>query len=216
MTAIDVALEVGAKRTFAIAVEWPGWCRAGRDEQAALETLLAYAPRYAAVLRRTRLRFPRGETALRVVERLPGGASTDFGAPGEPSATDDRSVANDDLRRFGSILKACWRSFDRAARAAEGRELARGPRGRGRDLDRIVSHVQDADQGYLRALGWKVDGSDRDRTRAAILEGVAAASRGEIEPVGPRGGRRWTARFFVRRSAWHVLDHTWEIEDRTL
>ncbi len=26
----------------------------------------------------------------------------------------------------------------------------------------------------------------------------------------------WTARSFVRRVAWHTLDHTWEIEDRIL
>jgi len=42
---IRVVVEGGAKRVFASAVDWPGWARSGRDEAAALEALLAYAPR---------------------------------------------------------------------------------------------------------------------------------------------------------------------------
>jgi hypothetical protein len=38
--------------------------------------------------------------------------------------------------------------------------------------------------------------------------------RGELAERGPRGGIRWPARYYVRRAAWHVLDHAWEIEDR--
>jgi hypothetical protein len=34
--------------------------------------------------------------------------------------------------------------------------------------------------------------------------------------LGPRGGVHWTPRYFVRRAAWHMLDHAWEIEDRIL
>lgn len=214
MTAVEVFLEAGAKRTFAGAVEWPGWCRSGRDEDSALEALLAYAPRYRGVVRGRRLGFPRGTPELRVVERIAGGAETDFGVPARPSATDHRPIGDDALRGFGSILKACWGAFDRAVHAADGRELVKGPRGGGRDLDKIVSHVGEADLAYLRALGWRAEPGELDHLRAAILEGVAASSRGEIDPTGPRGGRRWSARYFVRRAAWHVLDHTWEIQDR--
>ena len=211
---VEVALEVGSKRTFASGLAWPGWSRAGHDESSALEALRTYAPRYSAVLRGTRLGFPRGSPVLRVVERLPGDATTDFGAPGRAPAADDRPLGDDDLRRFGSILRASWRAFDRAAREAEGRTLEKGPRGGGRDLARIVEHVLGADHGYLRAAGWKAEELELEPTRAAILEALTAAARGEIDPVGPRGGRRWSARYFVRRTAWHVLDHTWEIEDR--
>jgi hypothetical protein len=49
------------------------------------------------------------------------------------------------------------------------------------------------------------------RRRQAAL---AAGARGELPERGPRGGARWTPRSFVRRVAWHVLDHAWEIEDR--
>jgi len=39
-----VYLESGSRRTFAGAIDWPGWCRSGRDEASALEALLSYGP----------------------------------------------------------------------------------------------------------------------------------------------------------------------------
>jgi hypothetical protein len=53
-----------------------------------------------------------------------------------------------------------------------------------------------------------------EHQRQAVLGALRAAARGEFPLLGPRGGRRWTPRYFVRRDAWHVLDHVWEIEDR--
>ncbi|MGH2538039.1 MAG: hypothetical protein ACRDHL_11640 [Candidatus Promineifilaceae bacterium] len=218
----DVYLEIGQKRAFAAAVEWPGWCRAGRDEAAALEALLQYGPRYARVLRPADLGFepPADVSAFSVVERLEGNATTDFGAPGMIPASDGRPVGAKELARFKAILEACWQAFDAAARAAAGVELRKGPRGGGRELEAISEHVVGADLGYLRALGWKLekdgaDGSALERTRQAILDGLAAAAAGEIAAEGPRGGARWPARYFVRRVAWHVLDHAWETEDRS-
>jgi hypothetical protein len=96
--------------------------------------------------------------------------------------------------------------------------LRTGPRGGGRDLEDILRHVQEAEMGYLSRLGWKVDLNDAtdrlEQTRQSILHGVKASANGEIPAKGPRGGVRWTARYFVRRDAWHILDHVWEIEDR--
>lgn len=106
--------------------------------------------------------------------------------------------------------------------AAAGRELRKGPRGGGRDIEKIIEHVLEADKNYLSKLGWKLklepaaDSHEKlALTRQAALDGLAAASRGELPSHGPRGGARWTPRYFVRRAAWHVLDHAWEIEDRT-
>jgi hypothetical protein len=216
---VDVYLEIGAKRTFAGALDWPGWCRSGRDERSALEALAAYAPRYERALRRSRLGFrARPEPSLTVVERLAGSSTTDFGAPGAaPSA--DAAVADDaELRRLASVVRACWRTFDETVAAAEGHALRTGPRGGGRDLARIVEHVCGAEEGYLAQLGWRApgpgDGDRLDVARAGAIDGLRAWARGEIEPVGPRGGHRWTGRYFVRRAAWHALDHAWEIEDR--
>ena len=177
---MDVYVEVGKTRTFASAVAWPGWGRSGRDEPAALEALLDSAARYARALRGTRLGF-RPPTALRVVERLTGNATTDFGAPDVASSSDGSPIADPELRRLGSILRASWRTFDAAVDSASGTTLRTGPRGGGRDVDKIVEHVQGSEASYLTMIG----------------------------------GKRWVPRYFVRRVAWHVLDHAWEIEDRT-
>lgn len=220
---IPVAVESGSTRTFVCALDWPGWCRSGRDEASALQALLDSAPRYARVFARTTLGFrsPDALSAFRVVERLKGNATTDFGAPGVPAQAEAGPVSDSQLARMRVSLRAGWRAFDAAVDVARGRRLRKGPRGGGRDLDAIVRHVRDAEAGYLLGLGWPFKGSERadtrdelERTRKAVLEGLAASARGEIPAEGPRGGRRWKARFFVRRLAWHTLDHLWEIEDR--
>jgi hypothetical protein len=114
------------------------------------------------------------------------------------------------------VLRASWRAFDGAVVAAEGHSLRpAGPRGGGRALTKIVEHVTGAEEGYLGALGWRPGREGHAaELRDAVLEGLAASARGEIPERGPRGGVRWKPRFFVRRAAWHTLDHAWEIEDR--
>jgi len=217
-----VYLEVGKKRAFAGALEWPGWSRSARDERGALEAFLAYGPRYRAALGRAGggLIIPADVGALDVRERLDGNPTTDFGAPGIAPAADSRPLGTSELERQLGILEACWRAFDRAAQRARGAPLATGPRGGGRELDGIVRHVLEADAGYLGALGWRFEGgpgaapADARRLRRTIIEAIAAAPRSGAPRSGPRGGKRWTIRYFVRRSAWHALDHAWEIEDR--
>jgi hypothetical protein len=213
-------LEIGRKRVFAGSVDWPGWTRSGRDEDAAIDAFLAYAPRYARVLHGTGLKFdpPSRASALTLVERLSGNATTDFGAPDIPPSADTKPIATKDLERFQTILKASWQALDRAADAAEGKVLTKGPRGGGRDLDKIVDHVLGSDESYLSRLGAKAPKSPpRERAarlRATIFDTLERVARDGV-PKGPRGGKRWTPRYFVRRSAWHVLDHAWELEDRT-
>jgi len=215
---MDVYVERGSKRAFASAIEWPGWSRAGRDEDAALEALVAYGPRYAKVVGRSRVGFraPNDVAELVVVERVKGNATTDFGAPGVEASADARPVDDADLRRMTALLQAAWRAFDRAADAAAGRTLRTGPRGGGRSLRAMRDHVSDAEGGYLRALAWKArKDADEAGVRAAVLDAFAHAARHGVEERGPRGGKRWKPRYFVRRVAWHALDHAWELEDRT-
>ena len=100
---LAVYLEIGPKRTFAGAIEWPGWCRSGRGEEEALAALLAYAPRYGRVVKAAGLTFAATENPD-VVERLTGGAGTDFGAPSVAPAADDRPL--DAPSWTGS--HACW------------------------------------------------------------------------------------------------------------
>jgi hypothetical protein len=183
------------------------------------------SPRYADALRRAGINFdpPGDPAAFNVVERLAGGGTTDFGTPGAFPSADARENAVDDaeLARFADILRACWAAFDAAVEAAEGHELRKGPRGGGRDLTAMIDHVLGADEAYLSRLGWTLDADEAADVaerlsviRAAMLDGLAASARGELPTEGPRGGVRWSARYYVRRAAWHTLDHAWEIEDR--
>jgi hypothetical protein len=219
---LAVYLEVGTKRTFAGAVDWPGWCRSGRTEAEALDALIAYGPRYAACLGRSRpvFRAPDDVKALQVVERLTGDAGTDFGVPSRALSADDRSLSRREADRFRRLLTRCWSAFDAAAEAATGMELRKGPRGGGRDLDKIVSHVMEADEAYVRQLGSRTPRRSGDaakdvrRLRAAAQVAFSARADGR-SPADPNKVRKpWSPRYFVRRAAWHLLDHAWEIEDR--
>jgi hypothetical protein len=228
---VDVHLEVGAKRVFAGALDWPGWCRSARNEADALEALLDYGSRYAAVLKASGVRFtpPAKVSTLLVVERLKGDATTDFGAPSVAPKADARSTDRRWLARQERILRASWKAFDRAAESVRG-ELEKGPRGGGRELDAIVAHVVGAEASYARMIGAEAKGFDeadagalrdvaaiaaREDERAIVLEALDRAVTDGIPARGPRGGKRWSAPYFVRRAAWHVLDHAWEIEDRS-
>jgi len=224
-TQTEVYLEVGQKKMFAGALDWPGWCRGARDERTALTTLVEYAPRYAKIFSRTTIDFvpPNDPTAFAVVERLAGNSTTDFGAPDVAPARDAEPFDEAARERTEAILAAIWRAFDRVVQAAEGKELRKGPRGGGRERDGIVRHVLGADAAYLRRVGQKFsqdEGAPLDdelrRTREAIRAALAAGVRGEIPQQGPRGGALWTPRYFVRRVAWHTVDHLWEIEDRIM
>jgi hypothetical protein len=210
----EVTVERGAKRVFAGANAWPGWCRGGRTEEAALEALLTYGPRYARAVGRRRLGYvaPTDVDRFRVVERLTGNATTDFGAPGVAPRSDGRPVDEEEARRLAAIMEAGWAALDRATAAAEGHVLRTGPRGGGRQLAAIVEHVANAEVAYLSKLGARPPAGD---ARATIVAVFASRARGELPERTPRSGVLWTPRYFMRRAAWHVLDHAWEIEDRS-
>ena len=129
---IEVYLEIGKKRTFAGAMDWPGWCRSGRDENTALRALVAYGRRYAAAIGPLAdgLTDPTDTSALDVVERLNGNATTDFGAPAIAPAADERPLDDRELERLQGLLQACWTAFDAAAEAPSSAVLRKGPRRR--------------------------------------------------------------------------------------
>ncbi|MCB9004934.1 MAG: hypothetical protein H6664_11225 [Ardenticatenaceae bacterium] len=222
MNGIRLFVETGKKKTIVGAVDWPGWCRVGRDEGTAVQTLLDYAPRYAQTLAHTGIPFPTLDLAqLHVIERHDGNATTDFGAPAIILDTDTTPIAPNELARLQAILTACWQNFDQAEQQAAGKELRKGPRGGGRDLDKIVAHVLESERDYLRRLAWKYkkergisQNEELQQVRQAVLAALQAAANGELPEQGPRGGAIWPPRYFIRRAAWHTLDHVWEIEDR--
>ena len=223
MEPIRIFVEEGQKKIFAGAVDWPGWCRWGKHETAAFESLLVYGPRYAKVLAGSGLEFipPEDAKQFEVVERHPGNATTDFGAPDAILEADRQPLSEPEYDQAQVVLKASWAAFDRALAQAEGNELSKGPRGGGRDADKILEHVFQADQVYLRRLAhsYKADedqdlGSQLSPLRQVILEALQAGMNGEIPEQGPRGGKIWPIRYYLRRAVWHTLDHVWEIEDR--
>lgn len=223
MDKLEVYLEVGPKKKFASAVEWPGWSRSGRDEASALSRLFEYGPRYAQALASSGLEFraPADPDSLVVVERLKGSASTDFGVPDLVPPMDLRPMDQDELERSWLLLQGCWQTFDAAAGSAVGKELSTGPRGGGRSLEQIIAHVVAAEAGYLAHIGWRYKRGEEtsldeelQRIQEAVKLALASAARGELPARGPRGGVYWPPRYFVRRVAWHALDHAWEIEDR--
>ena len=212
----DVYLERGSKRVFAGAFDWPGWCRSGKDESIALAALGAYAPRYAPVARKARIAFELASAgAFRVVERLPGSATTDFGAPDAVAKRDTTPLAAPEAKRLASLLSAAWAIFDEVIARAPA-ELRKGPRGGGRDRDQITDHVLSAEGAYVRKLGLHLEPPARDdhpaiaEFRAAIIDALAQPSSGRALVV-----KGWPQRYAARRIAWHVLDHAWEIEDRS-
>ncbi|MGH2471705.1 MAG: hypothetical protein ACRDG6_04790 [Candidatus Limnocylindria bacterium] len=219
---IAVYVETGAKRVFASAVEWPGWSRGAKDEHAALQALAAYGSRYAGVVGRVFTgAVPADPSAFEVVKRLRGNSGTDFGVPTLGIPADTKPIDDVELDRLEKILRASWGAFDKAARAARGHTLRKGPRGGGRDLEKIAAHVFEAEEAYIVQLGAsRPKPTDQPvaprvaRLRTAILDALRARAQGLPIADPSRAKTLWTPRYFVRRAAWHVLDHTWEIEDR--
>ena len=221
---VEIYLEVGKKRVFAAALAWPGWCRSGQDEADAVEALVAYARRYNQVLKLGRPVFALDPLAgMRVSQRLAGDATTDFGGLGAVPDFDRRPLDAQELERQLAILQKTWRAFDQSVQRAKGRQLRKGPRGGGRDLERIREHALESQIAYLGRLGirFRPDPSagmaEREQDiRRVILESLQEQAHVETPTVGPRGGLRWLPRTFIRREAWHSLDHAWEIEDRRI
>jgi hypothetical protein len=152
--------------------------------------------------------------AVDVIERAGGGSGTDFGVPSALThAADARPVDRTEAERLASIVAAAWATLDAIAAAAPP-ELRKGPRGGGRDRDKMVAHVNEADWSYGKEIGVRVPApmsrADTEALRGAVLEVLRRPSDGS-----PLADRRWPARYAARRIAWHALDHAWEMEDRS-
>jgi hypothetical protein len=199
----SVYLETGSRWVFASAVDWPGWARRGRGEDEALIALADYRDRYAAAIGR---RPDELADDLDVVGRVPGGAMPDFGAIGAIGDWDRSAVTTHEGKQLAGLLAAIWASFD-AAVSVSSETLVKGPRGGGRDRDPIVEHVREAERSYLRKTGLRLaPRTPWAEQRAAFLEMTRAGATDETT--------QWPLRYLVRRVAWHVLDHAWEIQDK--
>jgi hypothetical protein len=199
---LRIGLERGRTWTFASAVDWPGWCRRGTGDDAAVQTLLDHADRYAAVVALAGVPFEPGEPT--VIGAVAGSGALDFGALDPPQAWDDEPLTGADLDGQRRLLTACWTAFD-ATVAGSAAELRKGPRGGGRDRDPIVEHVREAERSYVRSIGLRLPpGTPWPDQRDAVLDRLRSND----------AATTWPPRYLVRRAAWHVLDHAWEIEDK--
>jgi hypothetical protein len=201
------------KKAFATAVDWPGWSRSGKTAELALAALAASASRYATVAQEAGEAF--AIDSYDVVEQAAGGSGTEFGVPSAITALDSRPLDAEAAQRLARFVEAAWTVFDRVAASAPA-ELRKGPRGGGRDRDKMIAHVTESDWYYAREIGVRQgqpDPGDRPAImalRAAMLEVLRQASDGS-----PVNGRKWPPRYAARRIAWHSLDHAWEMEDRS-
>jgi hypothetical protein len=218
MAATPIYLEAGTKKVFACALDWPGWCRSGRTEEAAMETLSEYAARYAPVAAVAGVRFlASAGRDLDVVERVAGSGTTDFGAPDKPATADGAALTAAQARRIARLVEASWNVLDEVVANAPA-TLRKGPRGGGRDRDDVVRHVEAAEFSYARTIGVRHraagDGRNEPAAVAALRADILAALRA-ARSGAPAEGRRWPPRYAARRIAWHALDHAWEIEDKS-
>lgn len=207
-----VYLELGPKKVFACALDWAGWCRIGRSEERAIEALTDYAPRYRVITERAGLHFDPGDVV--VVERVPGNSTTDFGAPDAIPTADAGPLDAQAAQRQVALVRASWAVLEDVA-AASPEVLRKGPRGGGRDRDKMVAHVIEAERSYGRRIGV------RHRPFAVDDPHALAAMRHDIAEVlgTPSAGAplvpgAWPTRYAARRITWHVIDHIWEMEDR--
>jgi len=216
---LRLILEMGKKRrVVAGAMDWPGLDRWGTSEDDAIRRLSSYLGRYAGVAERAGVA---GEFAaardIVVVERVPGSSSTDFwGIAHVPSQIEAEVLAPTDLERRLELLRACWAYFDDIA-ARVSAELRPGARGGGRSRDQIIRHTYaNEPESFSRKVGVRTEREviptpdGLDRHRRDYLEAIRAYNR-DCRPA-----RSWPIQFLIRRTAHHVMDHAWEMEDRDL
>ena len=209
------------KKAVAISLDWPGWSRGAKTGELALETLEAYRDRYRPIARIAGMLAEFDAAGpLEVVEERVGTGSTDFwGISFSPSSTEHGPLPEVELERRLTLLRAAWTFFDDVA-ARVSPELRRGPRGGGRMRDEIRRHVIRVESLDFAA---QVGVQEEDDGVALTPEGLrqhreafVAAMRDYNAGRVARQMRSWTLPFLIRHSAFHTLDHAWEMEDKDL
>lgn len=218
MTRADlrIATESTPKKSFAWAIDWPGWARSGKTPEQAIEILVAYRDRYAVAVEAAGLELDvPADAEVEIVDQADGGSGTEFGVPSAITDADHRPIDVAAAARLAKLVAGAWTVFDRVVASAP-EELRKGPRGGGRDRTKMVGHVVGADWYYAREIGVRHTEPDpEDRAAIEALRADVLAVLRQPSAGTPLAGRRWTARYAARRIAWHAIDHAWEIEDRS-
>ncbi len=209
------------KRSVAFSLDWPGWSRGAKTAELAVATLESYRERYRPI---AGLAGMAGEFdaagPLEIVEDRIGTGSTDFwGISFSPSSTEQQdTMSAAELERAITLLRASWAFFDSVA-ARVSREMRTGPRGGGRDRDEIIRHtIRVESEDFAKRVGLRTpEGAAQSldglrQHREAYVAAMRAYNAGDVE----RRMRSWTLPFLIRHSAFHTLDHAWEMEDKDL
>jgi len=216
---LRVMLETGpkGKRVVAVAPDWPGLERGAKTEQAAIDRLLSYLPRYAPVAKLAGMEAAfAASPVVDVVEHYPGIGGTDFwGISFAFSSIDHQVMSGEALEYELTLMRACWTFFD-AVRARVSAEMQRGPRGGGRDRDHIVRHIFANEQDWAKGLG--VHTPDGAMLTGEGLKAHRDAYCHAIRDYHSQGklAGKWPLRYLIRHTAFHTLDHAWEMEDKDL
>lgn len=220
MTQLRVTLEIGLKekKAAAVAPDWPGLERGAKTGDAAIERLQVYLPRYAQVAKLAGMDTEFAEiTSVEVVEQYSGTGSTDFwGISFAFSSIDRKYVSREELERELTLMQACWAFFDEV-RLRVSAEMQKGLRGGGRDRDQIVRHTLAAELDWAKKLGLHILDS-ANLTDEEILKAYRHAYCNAIRAFHSEGkmARTWPLRFLIRHTAYHTMDHAWEMEDKDL
>jgi hypothetical protein len=115
-------------------------------------------------------------------------------------------------------MRACWAFFD-DVRGRVSAEMQRGPRGGGRDRDHIVRHTYAAQLDWAKMLDLRTP-LEEVLTNAGLTahrDAYCAAIR-NYHSQGKFAGKmaKWPLRYLIRHTAYHTLDHAWELEDKDL
>jgi len=219
---VRTVLESGpkAKRFVAFALDWPGWSRGAKDADLALETLESYRERYRPI---AQIAGMAGEFEaagpLEITEERVGTGSTDFwGISFSPSSTEHGPMTDAEFDRAITLLRSCWEFFDGVA-ARVSPEMRRGPRGGGRNRDQIIRHtIRNESEEFAKQVGIRIpeeaalSPAGLQQHRKDYVIAMRAYNAGEVT----RKMRSWTLPFLIRHSAFHTLDHAWEMEDKDL
>jgi len=216
---LRVTLEIGpkGKKVAAVAPDWPGLERGAKTGEAAIERLQSYLPRYAQVAKLAGMDGAFAAiTTVDMVEYYPGTGSTDFwGISFAFSSIDRQDLSSGELERELTLMQACWAFFD-DVRLRVSAEMHKGPRGGGRDRDHIVQHTLGTEQDWAAKLGLRTP--DGAKLTDEGLRAHRDAYRNAIRAFHSEGkmARTWPLRYLIRHTAFHTLDHAWEMEDKDL
>jgi hypothetical protein len=207
------------RKAVAFAVDWPGWSRGAKTPEAALELLESYRERYRPIAVAAKLAKEFDAAGrLKVVEDQVGPGSTDFwGISFAPSDVEPEPMGDVELDRKITLLRACWKHFD-AVGSRVSAEMRKGPRGGGRERDEIIRHVIRVESlDFAKRLGLR-EAEDSALTPKGLRDHrdeYVATMRAYNAGEGKRM-RSWNLPFLIRHSAFHTMDHAWEMEDKDL